>query len=73
MADQALSYVITLVVVCNATVIAALVAIVVAVPRLPRRRPAHRAETAPLRGHLLLVPSRATAARRHSAPAARAA
>ena len=73
MADQALSYVITLVVVCNVTVIAALVAIVAAVPRLTRRRPAHRAETAPLRDRLLLLPSRAAAVRRPAAPAARAA
>jgi hypothetical protein len=61
MAEQALSYLITLVVAGNVVVIAALAAIVVLVPRTTRRRPAHRAETTPLRGRLTLVQSRSTA------------
>ena len=73
MAEHALSYVITLVIVCNVIVIATLAAIVVVVPRMTRRRPAHRAETAPLRNRLSLVSSRPNTARRAFAPAARAA
>jgi hypothetical protein len=73
MAEQALSYAITLIVVCNVTVIAGLVAIVALLPRMTRRRPAHRAETAPLRTRLTLVAGRTTGARRAAAPAARAA
>jgi hypothetical protein len=73
MAEQALTYVITLVVVCNVVVIAALAAVVVLMPRTTRRRPAHRAEAAPLRSRRPLPAPRPAGARRASAPAARAA
>jgi hypothetical protein len=71
MAEHALSYFIALAVVCNVSVMAGLAAIVVFVPRMTRRRPAHRAEVAPLR--LSLVASRPTGARVARAASARAA
>ncbi len=73
MAEPALSYIVTLVIAGNLSVIAALVGIVVLVPRATRRRPAHRAETAPLQIRLAHVPARPGIARRTAAPAARAA
>jgi hypothetical protein len=72
MAEHALTYIITLVVVCNVGVIGGLAAIVVLMPRMTRRRPAHRAEPAALRHRLTLVPAR-PAAGRASVPSARAA
>ncbi len=71
MAEHALSYFIALTVVCNLSVMAGLTAIVVFVPRMTRRRPAHRAEVAPLR--LTLVASRPTRARVARPTSARAA
>jgi hypothetical protein len=71
MAEHALSYFIALVVVCNVSVMVGLAAIVVFVPRMTRRRPAHRADVAPLR--LKLVPSRPTGARVAGAATARVA
>jgi len=70
MAEHALSYVITLVIVFNVIVIAALAAIVLFMPRTTRRRPAHRAETAPVRNPLALVSPRSQPARRVAARAA---
>jgi hypothetical protein len=70
MADTALSYFIALAVVCNVSVLLGLVAIVVFVPRMTRRRPAHRAEVAPLRRRLTLVSSRAATPRATVARAA---
>lgn len=58
MAEHVLSYFITLVVVCNVSVILGLAAIVILLPRMTRRRPAHRADTAPLRRRLTLGTSR---------------
>ena len=71
MAEHALSYFIALVVVCNVSVMVGLAAIVVFVPRMTRRRPAHRAEVAPLR--LTVIPSRPTGTRVARATPARAA
>jgi hypothetical protein len=70
MAEHALSYVITLVLVGNVSMIGALAAIILLLPRMPRRRPAHRAETAPLRTRLTLVPPRPTTANGATARAA---
>ncbi len=73
MAEHALSYFLVLVVVCNVAVMLGLAAIVLLVPRMTRRRPAHRADAAPLRGRLALVPSRPAAARATGAAHVRAA
>jgi hypothetical protein len=73
MAEHTLSYLIALVVVANVSVIVGLTAIVALVPRMTRRRPAHRAETAPLRTRLSLVASRPAAARGAALTSARAA
>ena len=73
MAEYALSYVLTLVVIANVCVVLGLVAIVAFVPRTTRRRAAHRAETAPVRARLSLVPSRSTSAKSAPLTAARAA
>lgn len=70
MAEHALSYVIALVILGNVSVVAALATIVVVVPRMHRRRPAHRAATAPLR---LSAARRPAPARRAAAPRTRAA
>ncbi|MFC0680657.1 hypothetical protein ACFFGH_22735 [Lysobacter korlensis] len=73
MAEHALSYFIALVVVCNVSVMLALVGIVVFLPRMTRRRPAHRAEAAPLRARLTLVAGRPAAPRGSRVATARAA
>jgi hypothetical protein len=74
MAETALSYIITLVVVCNLVVMLGLVAIVVFLPRTTRRRPTHRADVAPARRRPVPVAGRiATAPSTRRAPAARAA
>jgi hypothetical protein len=70
MAEHALSYLIALVIACNVGVMLGLVAIVVLVPRRTRRRPAHRAEVAPLKGRLTLVATRPAIARATPARAA---
>jgi hypothetical protein len=64
MAENALTYFITLAVVCNVSVILGLVAIVLYVPRLTRRRPAHRAPATPIFKGLTVVSSRSTSPRR---------
>ncbi len=73
MAEHAISYVIALAIVCNVTVMLGLGAIVLLVPRTTRRRPAHRAETAPLRTRVTLIPARPTRARAARAITARVA
>jgi hypothetical protein len=73
MAEHALSYFIALVVVCNVSVMLGLVAIVVVLPRMTRRRPAHRAEATPLRRRLTPVPGRPAGTRAARPTAARAA
>jgi hypothetical protein len=64
MAENALTYFIALVVVCNVGVILGLLAIVFHVPRLTRRRPAHRADVSPLRVRVAAAPNRTTSPRR---------
>ena len=73
MAEHALSYFIALAVVCNLSVLLGLAGIVVFLPRMTRRRPAHRAEAAPLRARLTLVSSRPAPSRGARAARVRAA
>ena len=73
MSEHAISYFIALAIVCNVGVMLGLAAIVVFLPRSTRRRPAHRAEAAPLRDRLTVVVSRPTASRAARATVARAA